>query len=52
MESNGRYYARRAVQEASAAARALTPEARAWHRHLAETFRQRAHEHKELQSAL
>lgn len=51
MESDGRYYARRAVQEASAAARAMTPQARDWHRHLAEKFTERAREQAEAQRA-
>lgn len=42
MVSNQRYYAQRAAQEASRAARAISPEARTWHTHLAESFRQRA----------
>ena len=44
MESNQSYYARRAVQEAKAAERAMTPTAQAWHRHLAEEFSRRAQE--------
>ena len=40
--SNERYYAQRAAQEASRAARAISPEARLWHTNLAESFRQRA----------
>lgn len=48
MESNQRYYSRRAAQEAFAAARAMTPEARAWHRRLAEDFSQKAREQSEL----
>jgi hypothetical protein len=42
MESNQRYYARRAVEELRAAARAVTPEARARRRALAEMFAQKA----------
>lgn len=38
MESNGRYYSRRAAEEASRAARAITPEAQARHRQLASLF--------------
>jgi hypothetical protein len=38
MESNERYYARRAVEELRAAARAVTPEARARRHALAEAF--------------
>ena len=42
MESNQRYWARRAVEEQRAAARALTPEARARRYALAEAFAQKA----------
>jgi hypothetical protein len=42
MESNERYYARRAVEELRAAERSLTPEGRARHRILAEAFLQKA----------
>jgi hypothetical protein len=42
MESNGRYWARRAVEELRAEARALTPEARARRRALAEAFADKA----------
>lgn len=42
MESNQRYYARRAVEEHRAAARAVTPEAQARRRALAEMFMQKA----------
>ena len=38
IESNQRYFARRAREELHAAARALTPEARARRRALAESF--------------
>ncbi|MBV9929472.1 MAG: hypothetical protein JO013_00840 [Alphaproteobacteria bacterium] len=38
MESNQRYFARRAREELHAAARAITPEARARRRALAESF--------------
>lgn len=38
MESNQRYFARRASEELRAAARAVTPEARARRRALAESF--------------
>jgi hypothetical protein len=38
MESNQRYFARRASEELRAAARALTPEAQARRRALAESF--------------
>lgn len=42
MESNERYYRRRAVEERMAAQRAVTEVARAWHSKLAEDFAQRA----------
>lgn len=42
MESNERYYARRAVEELRAADRAVTPEAKARRRALADAFRQKA----------
>lgn len=42
MESNQRYYARRAAQENYAAERALTAQARAWHLQLAADFTARA----------
>jgi hypothetical protein len=42
MESNERYYRRRAVEERMAARRAMTEQARAWHSKLAEDFAQRA----------
>ena len=42
MESNERYYRRRAVEERMAARRAVTEQARAWHSKLAEDFAQRA----------
>jgi hypothetical protein len=42
MESNERYYARRAVEELRAAARAVTPEARARRHALAEAFQLKA----------
>jgi hypothetical protein len=38
MESNERYYARRAVEELRAVERAITPEAKARRRALAEAF--------------
>jgi uncharacterized membrane protein len=44
MESNQRYYARRAMEEAQAAARAVTPEARARRQALAESFARQARE--------
>lgn len=42
MESNERYYARRAVEELRALERAVTPEARARRLALAEAFRLKA----------
>lgn len=42
MESNRRYYERRAVEELRAAARAVTPEAQARRRALAQSFAQKA----------
>jgi len=42
MESNERYYRRRAVEERMAAQRAMTEQARAWHAKLAEDFAARA----------
>jgi hypothetical protein len=44
MESNHRYFARRAAQELTAASRAMTPQAREWHRELAEGFTRKAQE--------
>ena len=38
MESNERYYRRRAIEERMAAQRAVTEAARAWHSKLAEEF--------------
>ena len=42
MESNERYYRRRAVEERIAAQRAVTEAARVWHAKLAEDFATRA----------
>ena len=42
MESNERYYRRRAIEERIAAQRAITEPARAWHAKLAEDFAERA----------
>jgi hypothetical protein len=42
VESNERYYRRRAVEERMAAQRAVTETARAWHSKLAEDFAERA----------
>lgn len=44
MESNQRYYERRASEERRAAARSLTPEARARHGELADLFATRVRE--------
>jgi hypothetical protein len=52
MESNFRYYSRRAYEEQMAATRAITPQAQEWHRQLAEGFRQKVQEHQmQAQSA-
>lgn len=42
MESNLRYYLRRAAEERTAARRAMTPQARDWHAKLAVEFADRA----------
>ena len=42
VESNERYYRRRAVEERLAAQRAISETARAWHAKLAEDFAERA----------
>jgi len=42
MESNARYYARRAVEERMAAQRAITDQAKAWQSKLAKDFAERA----------
>ncbi len=42
MESNERYYRRRAIEERMAAQRAMTETARVWHAKLAEDFAARA----------
>jgi hypothetical protein len=42
MESDQRYYRRRAFEERVAAQRAVTETARAWHSKLAEDFAERA----------
>lgn len=51
MESDHRYYARRAAQEKMAAARAITAKAKAWHYQLAENFMQKAQQPSELTAA-
>ena len=42
MVSNQRYYLRRAAEERTATARAITPQARDWHSKLAKDFAARA----------
>ena len=42
MESNHRFYMRRAAEERTAAHRAMTPQAREWHAKLASDFAARA----------
>ena len=42
MESNHRFYMRRAAEERTAARRAVTAPAREWHAKLAEDFAERA----------
>lgn len=42
VESNERYYRRRAIEERMAAQRAVTETARAWHAKLADDFANRA----------
>jgi len=42
MESNARYYHRRAIEERMAAQRAVTEQARIWHAKLAKDFAERA----------
>jgi hypothetical protein len=42
VESNERYYRRRAIEERMASQRAVTETARAWHAKLAEDFAARA----------
>ena len=42
MESDARYYSRRAVEERMAAQRAVTETARAWHAKLAAEYLERA----------
>ena len=51
MESNQRYYSRRAVEELRAAARAVTPEAQARRRALAEMFMQKAQQSQPEQAS-
>lgn len=42
MESDARFYRRRAAEERQAAQRSLTPQARDWHSKLAREFAERA----------
>jgi hypothetical protein len=51
MESDRRYYSRRAAQEKIAASRAITANARDWHKQLAEDFTRKAREIGELAAA-
>lgn len=44
MESNQRFYLRRAAEERTAALRSVTPQAREWHSKLAQDFARRAME--------
>ena len=44
MESNERYYRRRAIEERMAAQRAITEQARIWHAKLAAEFAERANQ--------
>ena len=46
MESDARYYSRRALEEQRRAAHAITPQARERHRELATLFAQRAAERR------
>ncbi len=48
MESNQRFYMRRAAEERTAAHRAVTEQARQWHHKLAVDFAQRASESPSL----
>jgi hypothetical protein len=50
MESNERYYARRAVEEMRGADRALTPEGKARRRALAEAFLEKCQAEQKLSS--
>lgn len=48
MESNQRFYMRRAAEERTAARRAVTEPAREWHHKLAVDFAQRASESQSI----
>jgi hypothetical protein len=52
MESNARYYSRRAHEEKRAALRAMTPQAQAWHRQLAEDFARKAEQFSTMAHAV
>jgi hypothetical protein len=52
MESNHRYYSRRAYEESRAASRAMTQQARDWHRQLAEDFARKAEHYAPVAQAL
>ncbi len=52
MESNERYYARRAVEELRALERAITPEARARRLALAEAFQLKCQAERKLSSSV
>ena len=51
MESDHRYYSRRAAQEKMAAARAMTDAAREWHRQLADDFMRKAQQFGQFSAA-
>lgn len=51
VESNQRYYFRRAAEERMAAQRAITENARKWHAHLAQQFAARAAEYEDVYAA-
>jgi hypothetical protein len=50
MESNQRYFSRRAHEERRAALRAMTPQAQEWHRQLADDFARRAEQQVMVQA--
>ena len=51
METNYRYYLRRAVEESARVSRSVTPAARERHAKLAQDFLQRAHQFDQLPHA-
>jgi hypothetical protein len=51
VESNQRFYFRRAAEERMAAQRAITENARKWHAHLAQQFAARAAEYEDVYAA-